>query len=64
MTGFTRDPDIGSKWLQLLKDVAPSPAHVTIMFNPRVAVQRGTDAGNQTVAPGSIICVASFCTKR
>jgi putative ABC transport system substrate-binding protein len=38
LTGFSNfDPDIGSKWLQLLKDVAPSVAHVTVMFNPRIS---------------------------
>jgi putative ABC transport system substrate-binding protein len=38
LTGFSNfDPDIGSKWLQLLKDVAPSVAHVTVMFNPRTS---------------------------
>jgi putative ABC transport system substrate-binding protein len=38
LTGFSNfDPDIGSKWLQLLKDVAPSLTHVTIMFNPRTS---------------------------
>jgi len=36
LTGFSNfDPDIGSKWLQVLKDVAPSVTHVTVMFNPR-----------------------------
>src|SRR6516162_3153451 len=35
LTGFSNfDPDIGSRWLQVLKDVAPSVMHVTVMFNP------------------------------
>ena len=35
LTGFSNfDPDIGGKWLQVLKDVAPSVMHVTVMFNP------------------------------
>ena len=38
LTGFSNfDPDIGSKWLQVLKDVAPSVTHVTVMFNPRTS---------------------------
>jgi putative ABC transport system substrate-binding protein len=38
LTGFSNfEPDIGSKWLQLLKDVAPSVAHVTVMFNPSIS---------------------------
>src|SRR5262249_23455581 len=33
LTGFSNfDPDIGSKWLQLLKDVPPSLTQVTVMF--------------------------------
>ena len=38
LTGFSNfDPDIGGKWLQVLKDVAPSVTHVTVMFNPRTS---------------------------
>jgi putative tryptophan/tyrosine transport system substrate-binding protein len=38
LTGFSNfDPDIGSKWLQVLKDVTPSVTHVTVMFNPRTS---------------------------
>jgi putative tryptophan/tyrosine transport system substrate-binding protein len=38
LTGFSNfDPDIGSKWLQLLKDVSPSLTQVTVMFNPRTS---------------------------
>jgi len=38
LTGFSNfDPDIGGKWLQVLKDVAPSVTHVTVMFNPRAS---------------------------
>ena len=31
------DPDIGSRWLQVLKDAAPAVTHVTMMFNPRTS---------------------------
>ena len=38
LTGFSNfDPDIGGKWLQVLKDVAPPVTHVTVMFNPRTS---------------------------
>src|SRR5262245_54269567 len=38
VTGFSNfDPEIGSRWLQALKDVAPSVTHVTVMFNPRTS---------------------------
>jgi putative tryptophan/tyrosine transport system substrate-binding protein len=35
VTGFSNfDPEIGSRWLQVLKDVAPSVTYVSVMFNP------------------------------
>jgi putative ABC transport system substrate-binding protein len=38
MTGFSNyDPDIGGKWLQLLKEVAPLATNVTVMFNPQTS---------------------------
>jgi putative ABC transport system substrate-binding protein len=38
VTGFSNfDADIGTKWLQLLKDIAPSVKHVNVMFNPRTS---------------------------
>ena len=38
VTGFSNfDPDIGSRWLQVLKDAAPAVTHVTVMFNPRTS---------------------------
>ncbi len=38
MTGFSNfEPGIGSKWLQLLKDIAPSLTQVAVMFNPRTS---------------------------
>jgi putative tryptophan/tyrosine transport system substrate-binding protein len=38
VTGFSNyDPDIGSKWLQLFKDIAPLATNVTVMFNPRTS---------------------------
>jgi putative tryptophan/tyrosine transport system substrate-binding protein len=38
LTGFSNfDADIGSKWLQLLKDIIPSVKQVKVMFNPRTS---------------------------
>jgi putative tryptophan/tyrosine transport system substrate-binding protein len=38
LTGFSSfEPSIGTKWLQLLKDVAPSVTNVTVMFNPQTS---------------------------
>jgi putative ABC transport system substrate-binding protein len=35
ITGFTNlEPSIGAKWLELLKQIAPSTRRVAIMFNP------------------------------
>jgi putative ABC transport system substrate-binding protein len=39
ITGFSSfDPAVTSKWLQLLKDVAPNVARVTAMFDPGTAL--------------------------
>jgi putative ABC transport system substrate-binding protein len=38
ITGFTNfEASMGGKWLQLLKEIAPQVARVTIMFNPDTA---------------------------
>jgi putative ABC transport system substrate-binding protein len=38
ITGFSLyDPNIGTKWLQVLKEIAPAVTNVTVMFNPRVS---------------------------
>ena len=38
ITGFTSyEPAIASKWLELLKEVAPQAARVTIIYNPQTA---------------------------
>jgi putative tryptophan/tyrosine transport system substrate-binding protein len=39
VTGFsTYEFSLAGKWLQLLKDVVPSIARVTLMFNPATAL--------------------------
>jgi putative tryptophan/tyrosine transport system substrate-binding protein len=38
ITGFSSfDPEIGGKWVQLLKEVAPTVTRVALLFNPRTA---------------------------
>ena len=38
ITGFTDfDPTMGSKWLELLKEIAPGIARVAVIFNPKTA---------------------------
>jgi putative tryptophan/tyrosine transport system substrate-binding protein len=38
LTGFSNfDTDIGSKWLQVLKDIAPAVKEASVMFNPRTS---------------------------
>jgi putative ABC transport system substrate-binding protein len=38
ITGFTNlEPSVGGKWLELLREIAPSVMHVGIMFNPDTA---------------------------
>jgi ABC-type uncharacterized transport system substrate-binding protein len=42
VTGFSLfQPSLAGKWLQLLKDIVPSVARVTLMFNPATAPFRG-----------------------
>jgi putative tryptophan/tyrosine transport system substrate-binding protein len=38
ITGFSDfDPEMGSKWLELLKEIAPGIARVAVIFNPTTA---------------------------
>jgi putative ABC transport system substrate-binding protein len=38
LTGFSNfDTDIGSKWLEVLREIAPSVKEVNVMFNPRTS---------------------------
>jgi len=38
LTGFSNfDADIGSKWLQLLKEIVPAVREANVMFNPRTS---------------------------
>jgi putative ABC transport system substrate-binding protein len=43
ITGFaTFDPLMGGKWVEILKELAPSLTRIAVMFNPRTATARGT----------------------
>jgi len=43
ITGFSMyEPDMGAKWLEILKETAPDVARVAVMFNPDTAPGRGT----------------------
>jgi len=38
VTGFTNfEASVGGKWLELLKEAAPSISHITLLFNPQTA---------------------------
>jgi putative tryptophan/tyrosine transport system substrate-binding protein len=38
MTGFTNfEPEMGGKWLELLREIAPRTLHVALLFNPATA---------------------------
>jgi putative ABC transport system substrate-binding protein len=38
MTGFANfEPEMGGKWLELLKEIAPRTRHVALLFNPATA---------------------------
>jgi putative tryptophan/tyrosine transport system substrate-binding protein len=56
ITGFTFfEPEMGGKWLGLLKEIAPSVERVTILFNPDTAPQtklflRSIDAAAKSFA--------------
>src|SRR5215831_13098432 len=42
MTGFSNyEPDVGRRWLQLLKEVAPSATQIAVLFNPVAAPSFG-----------------------
>jgi putative tryptophan/tyrosine transport system substrate-binding protein len=44
VTGFTNfEPSLAGKWLQLLKDIVPGLARVTLMFNPTTTPGGGSD---------------------
>jgi putative ABC transport system substrate-binding protein len=59
-TGFTNyDPEIGGKWLELLKEAAPNLARAAIVFNPRTAPYTALYLhAVETIAPSIAVKVA------
>jgi putative ABC transport system substrate-binding protein len=52
VTGFTSyEPAIGSKWLELLKGVAPQVARVAVMYDPQTAPYAGILGSIEAAAP-------------
>jgi putative ABC transport system substrate-binding protein len=56
ITGFTNyDPAIGGKWLEMLKEIAPTVTRVAVVYNPRTApytalYMRSIEAGARSIA--------------
>jgi putative tryptophan/tyrosine transport system substrate-binding protein len=61
ITGFTNyDPEIGGKWLELLKEAAPNLTRAAIVFDPRTAPYTNLYArAIATVAPSIAVKVAT-----
>jgi putative ABC transport system substrate-binding protein len=58
VTGFTIfEPTIGSKWLELLKEMAPSVARVALIYNPDTAPFADFFFGSVTAATASVVKV-------
>jgi putative tryptophan/tyrosine transport system substrate-binding protein len=58
VTGFTiYEPTIGSKWLELLKGIAPHVARVALVYNPDTAPFAGFFFGSITAAAPSVVRV-------
>jgi putative ABC transport system substrate-binding protein len=52
-TGFTNfEPATGSKWLQVLKDLAPNVTRVTVLLNPKIAANVELARSVEAMAPG------------
>ena len=58
VTGFTIfEPTIGSKWLELLKQVAPRVARVALIYNPDTAPFAGFFFGSVAAATSAVVQV-------
>jgi putative ABC transport system substrate-binding protein len=70
VTGFTNfEASVGGKWLELLKEAAPSISHITVVFNPQTApfaetylhaAQAAAPTLGVTVAPAPCISTAEL----
>jgi len=59
LTGFASyDPALMGKWLQLLKEIAPSLARVTAIFNPDTSVASLSNRAIEAAAPSVGVTVA------
>jgi putative ABC transport system substrate-binding protein len=63
LTGFTsNDPELGGKWVELLKEVAPRIQRVAVLFNPGTAPQNKFFMPSIQAAASSIAVQASVAT--
>ena len=64
VTGFSGIlSSLGGKWVQLLKEIAPGLARVTVMFNPATAPGGGLDFFRGTEADASSIGIEVSATR-
>jgi ABC-type uncharacterized transport system substrate-binding protein len=61
ITGLANfEPNIGSKWLELLKEIAPQTTRVAVMFNPSMSPYNGLFLRSiETAAPSFSISVST-----
>jgi putative ABC transport system substrate-binding protein len=53
ITGFTNfEPETGTKWLQVLKDIAPNVTQVTLLLNAKIAANVELARSVEATAPG------------
>jgi putative tryptophan/tyrosine transport system substrate-binding protein len=59
LTGFANfEPNMGAKWLQLLKEITPLATHVSVMFNPQTSPYNALFLRSiETAAQSSLITV-------
>jgi putative tryptophan/tyrosine transport system substrate-binding protein len=61
ITGFSMyEPDMGTKWLEILKEIAPSVTRVAVMFNPETAPGRGVFFERAIEAASPSLALKSF----
>jgi putative ABC transport system substrate-binding protein len=64
ITGFTNStPSLGGKWLQLLKQVAPSVKRAALLHNPETAAGRGAVFLKPFMAAGPSLGVETFAAE-
>ncbi len=64
ITGFTNStPSLGGKWLQLLKQVAPSVKRAAMLFNPETAATHGAVYLKPFLASGPSLGVQTFAAE-